>query len=100
MRDSSTELYLNWKVWAEVRGEYVGAPKQFAEWLESRGFRRARVSTQRLFVGLRIRTGEMTKMTDMTAGNVSPFAREGSREQGKQEVPSFPSSECEDRLIV
>jgi putative DNA primase/helicase len=36
--ERSTDLFTDWKAWAEARGEFVGSQKRFAQALEDRGF--------------------------------------------------------------
>jgi putative DNA primase/helicase len=59
------ELFENWKVWAEVRGEFIGKQRAFTENLESRGFRKDRTEHQRGFRGIRLKH-PLTEMTDET----------------------------------
>lgn len=50
-----SDLYADWKVWAEERGEFVGAIKRFSDSLENRRFEKTRASTGRIFLGLSLR---------------------------------------------
>jgi putative DNA primase/helicase len=52
---SSTDLYLSWKAFADQAGEYAGTLKQFVSKLENRGFIPKRKNAGRGFWGLRIR---------------------------------------------
>ncbi len=49
------ELYLDWKDWADLNGEFVGSIKRFSADLSARGYLQKRNGTgQRGFVGLRV----------------------------------------------
>lgn len=51
---SSTDLFANWKSWAETNGEYAGSMKRFSETLSSRGFEKESTRQARGFRGLKI----------------------------------------------
>jgi putative DNA primase/helicase len=49
------DLYADWKSWTEARDEHPGMAKRFSQYLEARGFKRARGSNgTRVFEGLRL----------------------------------------------
>ena len=50
----SSDLYANWKAWAEANGEYAGSMKRFSEMLSARGFEKENTRQARGFRGLRI----------------------------------------------
>jgi putative DNA primase/helicase len=52
---SSSELYGSWATYAVQAGELAGSQKAFSQSLESRGFRRHRMSRAQGFYGLRLR---------------------------------------------
>jgi putative DNA primase/helicase len=52
---SSNELYASWAVFAGSAREHAGSQKSFSQALESRGFRRHRMSRAQGFYGLRLR---------------------------------------------
>lgn len=55
-RVSTSDLYADWREWAERAGEYVGSIKRFVETLLSRGFERTRMHG-----GIRAIKGLMTR---------------------------------------
>jgi putative DNA primase/helicase len=55
-RISTSDLYTDWREWAERAGEYVGSIKRFVETLLSRGFERTRMHG-----GIRAIKGLMTR---------------------------------------
>jgi putative DNA primase/helicase len=56
-KTSSTELFVSWKVWADIAGEPSGTLKRFSQKLEERGFEKYRDREGRGFQGLRILQG-------------------------------------------
>lgn len=57
-KETSTDLFLSWKNWADAAGEPSGAQKRFSQKLEERGFEKVRDKHGRSFQGLRLRTSE------------------------------------------
>jgi putative DNA primase/helicase len=57
-KESSTDLFISWKNWADAAGEPSGAQKRFSQKLEERGFEKVRDRHGRSFQGLRLRTPE------------------------------------------
>lgn len=53
---ATSDLYADWREWAERAGEYVGSIKRFVENLQTRGFERTR-----LHGGVRAISGLMTR---------------------------------------
>jgi putative DNA primase/helicase len=56
-KESSTDLFLSWKNWADAAGEPSGAQKRFSQKLEERGFEKVRDKHGRSFQGLRLKSG-------------------------------------------
>lgn len=54
-RESSTDLFLSWKSWADAAGEFAGSQKRFSQKLEDRGFEKIKDRHGRSFTGLRLR---------------------------------------------
>jgi putative DNA primase/helicase len=52
--ETSSELFGNWKAWAERSGENPGSIKRFVQQLETRGFTPERRRTGRGFTGIRL----------------------------------------------
>ncbi len=50
----STDLFTNWKAWAEANGEYAGSMKRFSEMLNARGFEKNSNGKARGFRGIRL----------------------------------------------
>lgn len=57
-KETSTDLFLSWKNWADAAGEPSGAQKRFSQKLEERGFEKVRDKHGRSFQGLRLRSSE------------------------------------------
>ena len=55
-QQGSTDLFFDWRWWADKQNEFVGAQKTFSENLEARGFILARKKTGNYFVGLKTRS--------------------------------------------
>ena len=51
----STDLFTNWKAWAEANGEYAGSMKRFSEMLSARGFDKFKTNSVRGFRGICIK---------------------------------------------
>ena len=53
----SSELFADWKAWAEAAGEYVGSQKRFTQALEDRGFKRFLdgITRQAMFHGIALK---------------------------------------------
>lgn len=56
-KQSSTDLFVSWKNWADAAGEPVGTQKRFSQKLEERGFEKVRDKHGRGFQGLRLISG-------------------------------------------
>jgi putative DNA primase/helicase len=56
-RETSTDLFLSWKNWADTAGEPSGAQKRFSQKLEDRGFEKIKDRHGRSFIGLRLKSG-------------------------------------------
>ena len=56
-RETSTDLFVSWKNWADAAGEPPGTQRRFSQKLEDRGFEKIKDRHGRSFVGLRLRTG-------------------------------------------
>lgn len=56
-RETSTDLFLSWKNWADAAGEPSGSQKRFSQKLEERGFDKIKDRNGRSFVGLRLKSG-------------------------------------------
>ena len=54
LKDTSANLFLSWKYWAEQAEEFVGPQKRFSQKLEDRGFKPHKTNGQRLFLGLKV----------------------------------------------
>ena len=50
----STDLFTNWKTWAEANGEYAGSMKRFSEMLSVRGLVKEDTRKARGFRGIKI----------------------------------------------
>jgi putative DNA primase/helicase len=57
-KETSTDLFISWKNWADAAGEPSGAQKRFSQKLEDRGFEKIKDRHGRSFLGLRLRTTE------------------------------------------
>jgi putative DNA primase/helicase len=55
-KESSTDLFLSWKNWADAAGEPSGSQKRFSQKLEERGFHKVKDMYGRSFQGLRLRS--------------------------------------------
>jgi putative DNA primase/helicase len=55
-RETSTDLFLSWKNWADAAGEPSGTQRRFSQKLEDRGFQKIKDRYGRSFLGLRLRT--------------------------------------------
>jgi putative DNA primase/helicase len=53
-KETSTDLFLSWKNWADATGEPSGTQKRFSQKLEERGFEKVRDKYGRSFQGLRL----------------------------------------------
>lgn len=51
----STDLFTNWKAWADGNGEYAGSMKRFSEMLNARGFEKIKTNSIRGFRGISIK---------------------------------------------
>jgi putative DNA primase/helicase len=67
----SSDLFHNWRRWADNSGEYVGSQKRFSQNLEARGFITSRTKTERVFVGLRL----VTDVTGQPNSSVESFSK-------------------------
>lgn len=56
-KETSTDLFLSWKNWADAAGEPSGTQRRFSQKLEDRGFEKTKDRHGRSFLGLRLRTG-------------------------------------------
>jgi len=59
-KETSTDLFISWKNWADAAGEPSGAQKRFSQKLEERGFEKVRNKYGQSFQGLRLRTSEFS----------------------------------------
>jgi putative DNA primase/helicase len=57
-KESSTDLFISWKNWADNSGEPSGSQKRFSQKLEERGFVKIKDRYGRAFQGLRLRSSE------------------------------------------
>ena len=55
----SSELFHDWRRWAESTGEFVGPQKRFSQNLEARGYTPLKGHAKRYFVGLKLREVEI-----------------------------------------
>lgn len=58
--ESTSDLFADWKTWAEAAGEFVGTQKRFSVTFETRGYRKARKNMARGFGGIALRKGSVT----------------------------------------
>jgi putative DNA primase/helicase len=56
-RETSTDLFVSWKNWADAAGESSGTQRRFSQKLEDRGFEKIRDRYGRSFVGIRLKSG-------------------------------------------
>lgn len=54
-RTGVSDLYADWREWAERAGEFVGSIKRFSDALETRRFEKTRTSAARQFIGIALR---------------------------------------------
>jgi putative DNA primase/helicase len=57
-KETSTDLFLSWKNWADAAGEPSGTQRRFSQKLEERGFGKVKDRNGRSFLGLRLKTTE------------------------------------------
>jgi len=55
-KETSTDLFLSWKNWADAAGEPSGTQRRFSQKLEDRGFEKVKDRAGRSFHGLRLRS--------------------------------------------
>src|SRR5262249_14125764 len=69
--DTAANLFASWKAWAELNGETPGSHKQFAEKLQSRGFKRKSIghAKARGYGGIRV---PIPGLADVGAGWCHP----------------------------
>ena len=87
-RAGSSELYHDFRRWAEGAGEYVGSQKRFSQSLESRGFRLSRTKTARAFIGLKL-AALGNRVTDVTGRPIKPV-REFSKNKFSTGITGAP----------
>jgi P4 family phage/plasmid primase-like protien len=73
----STDLFQDWRRWADNAGEFVGTQKRFSQNLEARGFKPQRTAGERYFIGLRLlhAGGRVTDVTGETNRYVESFSK-------------------------
>ena len=57
-KETSTDLFLSWKNWADAASEPSGTQRRFSQKLEERGFQKIKDRHGRSFEGLHLRTSE------------------------------------------
>jgi P4 family phage/plasmid primase-like protien len=55
-QQGSTELFVDWKRWADTRGEFTGRQQRFSQNLEARGFTLVKSHGRMCFLGLELRS--------------------------------------------
>jgi putative DNA primase/helicase len=55
-KETSTDLFLSWKNWADAAGEPSGTQRRFSQKLEERGFEKVKDRYGRSFQGLRLQS--------------------------------------------
>ena len=55
-KETSTDLFLSWKNWADAAGEPSGTQRRFSQKIEDRGFEKVKDRYGRSFQGLRLRS--------------------------------------------
>jgi len=59
-RETSTDLFVSWKNWADAAGESSGTQRRFSQKLEDRGFEKIKDRYGRSFAGIRLKSGGLS----------------------------------------
>jgi putative DNA primase/helicase len=89
---SSEELFWKWKDWAEENNVFIGSAKQFAGWMEERGFPKTRIENRHCFRGLQNKNITTQLTQQRQAPRTPPQARETQKSQiGKKTSSAHPA---------
>jgi putative DNA primase/helicase len=83
--ENASDLFRNWKEWAESGGEFVGSQKRFSESLASKGVAQVRKKTGRGFEGIRLR-GSVVRDGGKSAPSDNHKLLEDTQEKGRFEL--------------